>query len=261
MSIDEVKGILAESDCRYIIPVHLYGQVISVELFDFIKTYYKNDAATVEDACQAHGAMYVESGKRVGSIGDCGCFSFYPGKNLGGFGDGGIVTTNNQLIYEKLKMLRDYGQEKKYYHTEEGYNMRLDTLQAAILRVKLKYLDKWNLNRISLAELYDKKLQDIKQIQIPKQVSHHIYHLYVIRVERRDELLNFLYKERDIQCGLHYPIPLHLQRVYDGLNYEIGDFPIAEMVAKEIISLPMHPMLTEDQIDDIVLGIKAFYAR
>jgi dTDP-4-amino-4,6-dideoxygalactose transaminase len=242
------------SKTRAIIPVHLYGKMSDMDSITTIAKKY--NLKVVEDACQAHGASY--NSKRAGSIGTLSCFSFYPAKNLGAYGDGGMIVMNDEHLYSKLKMLRDYGQSKKYYHDFEGYNSRLDTIQAAVLLVKLGYLDDWNEKRRKCARLYNELLANVDVvIPIEEEEFKHVYHLYVIRTVKRDEMINFL-KSRDIYCGIHYPIPIHLQKAYKNLGYKNGDFPITEKYASQILSLPMFPELTEEQIYYVVDNIKEF---
>ncbi len=235
---------------KAIIPVHLYGQPANMpKILKIAKEY---NLGVIEDAAQAHGArIKMANGKwqMAGSIGDIGCFSFYPSKNLGALGDGGMVVTNNAEIYQKLLMLRDYGRTSKYKHSMIGYNSRLDTLQAAILRVKLKKLKKWNRMRQKAARVYNKFLKDVNGVITPYAAPflEHVYHVYAIRTKRRDEVFQRL-KEKGIGVIIHYPIPLHLQKVYKELGYQKQDFPVAEKVAKEIISLPMFPHIKTSQI-------------
>lgn len=239
---------------KAIIPVHLYGQ--PAEMDKILTVAKKYNLKVIEDACQAHGAEY--QGRRVGSFGDLAAFSFYPSKNLGAYGDGGAITTNNAELAEKIRMLRNYGQRIKYQHLVKGFNSRLDTLQAAILRVKLKYLDQWNKSRRQNAQLYNQLLVDTDVIT-PKEIpgANAVYHLYVIRTQKRDELVKFLSK-RNISTVIHYPIPIHLQPAYQDLDYKLGDFPITEKISKEIISLPMFPELTKEEINYVVQSIKEF---
>jgi len=234
---------------KAIIPVHLYGQPADMD--EIIKIAKKYDLKIIEDACQAHGAEY--KGKKVGSLSDVGCFSFYPAKNLGAYGDGGMVVTNNEQIAERIKMLRNYGQSKKYYHDFIGYNSRLDEIQAAVLRVKLRYLDEWNDKRREHAKLYNELLENVSGIETPteKEFVKHVYHLYVIRCKNRNELQNYL-SSKGVSTGIHYPIPVHLQKAYKHLEYKEGDFPITEKYAKEILSLPMFPELTDEEIEAVV---------
>lgn len=240
---------------KAIISVHLYGQPADMEsIMDLAKKY---NLKIIEDAAQAHGAEY--KGKKVGSIGDVGCFSFYPGKNLGAYGDAGMVVTNNEEIAKGIKLLRNHGRiSKKYEHDVEGYSSRLDNLQAAILRVKLKCLDEWNDRRRSNAKKYNKLLSNINGIITPYEADYvkHVYHLYVIRTEKRRDKLSEELKSKGIAVGIHYPIPLHLQPAYRYLGYKEGDFPVTEKTSREILSLPMFAELTDEQIEEIVELIK-----
>jgi dTDP-4-amino-4,6-dideoxygalactose transaminase len=239
---------------KAIIPVHLYGQPADMRpIMELAKKY---NLKIIEDAAQAHGAEY--QGKKVGSIGDVACFSFYPGKNLGAYGDAGMITTNNEEIANKLKMLRNHGRlTAKYEHEIEGYSSRLDNLQAAILRVKLKYLNKWNDLRRRNAKKYNELLSNIGGIITPYEADYakHVYHLYVIRTEDRDKLREEL-KSNGVTTGIHYPIPLHLQPAYNYLGYKRGDFPVTEKASQEILSLPMFAELSDRQIEEIVKLIK-----
>ena len=242
---------------KAIIPVHLYGQPVDMDpIMELAKKY---SLKVIEDAAQAHGAEY--KGKKVGSIGDVGCFSFYPGKNLGAYGDAGMVVTNSEEIAEKIKLLRNHGRiTKKYEHEIEGYSSRLDNLQAAILRVKLKYLNKWNDMRRSNAKKYSELLSNIDSIITPYEADYakHVYHLYVIRTEKRRDKLREELKSKGIATGIHYPIPLHLQPAYRYLGFKEGDFPVTEKASQEILSLPMFAELSDKQIDEIVEFIKYF---
>lgn len=189
-------------------------------------------------------------------MGDIGCFSFYPGKNLGAYGDGGMVVTNDEEIAEKIRLLRDHGRREKYEHLMIGYNYRLDALQAAILRIKLKYLDEWNEKRRKNASIYNELLKDLDVITpYEEEYGKHVYHLYVVRIKKRDKVYKFL-QEKGIACGIHYPLPLHLQKAYHGLGYKKGDFPVAEKCAREVISLPVYPELKRNQIEYIVKNLK-----
>ncbi len=230
---------------KAIIPVHLFGQC--ADLGPIMHIARKHGLKVIEDACQAHGAVYKTS--KAGSIGDTGCFSFYPTKNLGGFGDGGMVVTDNKNLYERLLILRDCGRKSKYEHVVLGYNSRLDTIQAAGLRVKLKYLDRWNRMRRYNAQFYDKLLEDTQDLIRPfvPDYCEHVYHIYAVRVKNRKKVMKCL-QSNGIGTIVHYPIPLHLQQVYRGLGYGRGDFPVAERICQEIISLPMHPLLTNKEI-------------
>lgn len=238
-----------------IMPVHLYGQVANMDAI--LKLAKKHKLYVIEDACQAHGASF--KGEMAGSFGDISAFSFYPGKNLGAFGDGGMVVTNNKDLAERIKLLRNYGEKEKYNHLILGWSSRLDTLQAAILRVKLKKLKDWNNKRLYNAKLYNKYLKDAP-VKIPKIFPNynHVFHLYVIRAKKRDELAKYLFK-KGISTVMHYPIPIHLQPAYKDLGYKKGDFPVAEKLADEILSLPMFPQLKIAEIKYICQTIKAFY--
>jgi dTDP-4-amino-4,6-dideoxygalactose transaminase len=225
--------------------VHLFGQTADMD--PIMEIAKKHNLFVIEDACQAHGAEY--KGKRAGSIGDTGCFSFYPGKNLGAFGEAGAVTTNNKNLYEAIKVIRDHGQQKKYYHTVVGWNARMDGIQGAVLSVKLKDLAKRNDARRENARLYNELLSGMENIVTPAEAGYakHVYHIYAIRCKNRDVLMKSLEK-MDIHCGIHYPVPVHLQEAYHFLGYKEGSLPVAETSAKEFISLPMYPELSGEQI-------------
>lgn len=239
---------------KAIIPVHLYGHPADMD--PILEVARKYGLKVIEDACQAHGAEY--KGKKVGSIGNAGCFSFYPTKNLGAYGDGGMVITNDEEIAKKLRMLRNYGEEKKYYNVMKGFNSRLDEIQAAVLKVKLIHLERWNGIRQNHAILYNTLLKDsLVTIPIEEKYAKHVFHLYVIRTRERDKLQEWL-KNKGIVTSIHYPVPIHLQRAYRDLGYEKGDFSISEKYAGEILSLPMFPELTKDQIEFISQAIKEF---
>jgi dTDP-4-amino-4,6-dideoxygalactose transaminase len=254
MDVAQLKEAITERT-KAIIPVHLYGQPSNMEpILELARNYHLK---VVEDAAQAHGAEY--NGKKVGSFGDAACFSFYPSKNLGAYGDGGAVVTNSEEIAQRVKMLQNHGSRKKYNHEIEGLNSRLDTLQAAILRVKLRYLDRWNQKRKDIASLYNSLLKVAKGVARPKirQGSDHVFHLYVIRIKERDPLREHL-ERSGISTGIHYPIPLHLQPAYGYLGITQGAYPIAEMVAKEILSLPMYPELQEEEVNVVAREIREF---
>ena len=242
-----------------IIPVHLYGRTADMDSILEIAEEY--NLITIEDACQAHGAEYFSrrdnQWKKAGSMGAASAFSFYAGKNLGAFGEGGAVTTDHGNIEHTIKMLREHGQQKKYIHEIEGYNGRLDAIQAGILSVKLKFLSKWNEQRRERAKKYNEFLSDIDEIKVPfePEWTKSVYHLYVIRSEKRDDLQSYL-TENQIGTGLHYPLPLHLQKAYSNLGYEKGSFPVSEKIALEILSLPMYPDITEEQQQRVVEKIK-----
>lgn len=239
---------------RAIMPVHLYGQTADID--PILHNARQHGLRVIEDAAQAHGARY--KGRRAGSLGDAAGFSFYPGKNLGAYGDGGAVVTDDAALAERVRMLRNLGMQVKYHHEIKGFNHRLDTMQAAVLRVKLHHLDNWNAARRQVARQYDDRLADLPVVTpYTADWAEHIYHLYVIRTENRDALQNYL-QQAGIASGLHYPIPIHLQPAYQELGYQEGDFPVTEQIAKEILSLPMYPELDSDAIDYVVNTIKAF---
>ena len=233
-----------------VIPVHLYGQTADMDAILSLAGRY--NLIVIEDACQAHGAEYFSKKQgrwmKAGSMGRAAAFSFYPGKNLGACGEAGAVTTQDAELAKKVKMLRDHGQASKYYHEVEGYNGRLDSLQAGLLHVKLQHLADWNEKRRVCAEEYSRLLKDADDIVAPHAPtwSKAVYHLYVIRCKDREGLMSHL-KEHGIGSGIHYPIPLHLQNAYAWMGYKMGDFPVTEKVAREIISLPMFPQLTTEQ--------------
>jgi dTDP-4-amino-4,6-dideoxygalactose transaminase len=239
---------------KAIMPVHLYGQPADMD--PILEIARKYGLAVVEDACQAHGALY--KGRKAGSLGDLAAFSIYPAKNLGAYGDGGMLVTDNLEIAEKVRMLRNYGQKQKYHHIFPAYNRRLDTLQAAVLRVKLRHLDKWNEERRRHAQRYNKLLENIA-IAVPQEKSFakHVYHLYVIRAKNRDVLQGYL-SSQGISTGIHYPIPIHLQEAMRDLGYMKGDFPVTERCAQEILSLPMFPELTDEQIERVAAAVNTF---
>jgi dTDP-4-amino-4,6-dideoxygalactose transaminase len=236
------------SRTRGIIPVHLYGQPADME--PILAIARKHNLLVIEDAAQAHGAKYA--GKRAGSWGHAAAFSFYPGKNLGAYGDGGIVTTNDAAVAEKICHLRNYGQKVKYEHVIAGTNSRLDTIQAAILRVKLRHLDRWNALRNEHAETYSATLAEGPFV-LPKTAANrnHIFHVYVVQVENRAAVQEFL-NERGIATGIHYPIPIHLQEACKSLGYRCGDFPLTEQASSRILSLPMFPELSAQQRESVV---------
>lgn len=241
---------------KAIIPVHLFGQMAAID--KIIKIAKKHKLAVVEDACQAHGASY--KGKKAGSFGLAGCFSFYPTKNLGGYGDAGAITTNSYALYRKCIMLRNYGQTTRYVHKMKGLNSRLDELQATILDVKLSYLDSFVKKRNKLAAMYIKHLQGIKQIRLPKiRTEHmHAFHLFVLEVENRKGLIKYLEKNK-IQSIIHYPIPIHKQECYK--EFHVIRLVRTEEKARKILSLPLHPFLTSKEIITVCNRIRRFYAK
>ena len=243
-----------------IIPVHLYGHPTDMDPIMELAERYQ--LIVIEDACQAHGAEYfsVRSNRwmKVGSMGRAAAFSFYPGKNLGACGEAGAITTHDEEIARKCRMIRDHGQAKKYYHDVEGYNGRLDAIQAAFLRIKLKQLPKWNEQRRDRAQVYGDLLTRLDgSVIVPLAApwAKAVYHLYVIRVEERDDLMTKLAAD-NIGTGIHYPIPLHLQKAYGHLGYKEGDFPVSERLAKQIVSLPMYPDLTEAQQERVCQTVR-----
>jgi len=251
---------------KAIIPVHLFGQC--ADMVPLLKIAKEKRLFIIEDAAQALGAEYKPTpgseGRQAGQIGDIGCFSFYPTKNLGAFGDAGMVTTDNSGWAEKIRLLRVHGSQPKYFHKQIGINSRLDTLQAAILLVKFKYLEKWTAERQKKAERYQLLFQDllssVKDLKLPtiQYQNRHIFHQYVIRVPERDRLRQFL-SEEGVGTDIYYPVPLHLQECYSFLKYRSGDLPNSEKASEEVLALPIYPELTEDQQMAVVDRIKAFY--
>lgn len=239
-------------------PVHLFGQPADLE--SVTKIAQKHNLYVIEDSAQAHVATY--NGQKVGGIGEIAAWSFYPGKNLGAWGEAGAVTTNNQDLAAHIKKMRDHGSDRKYYHDLIGFNFRMSEFQAAVLNVKMRYIEEWTEKRRANAELYDTGLRDIPQIKIPRCADNcrHVYHLYVIRAADRDKLQAYL-QDHHIWTGLHYPIPLHLTEAYAHLGHKKGDFPAAEKLAGEILSLPMFAELTEAQIDYVCTTIRDFYGN
>ena len=244
-----------------VVPVHIYGQMADMDAI--LELAHKYKLIVIEDACQAHGAEYfsekTNSWQKAGSMGDAAAFSFYPGKNLGACGEAGAVTTNKEAAARTMRMLRDHGQAQKYYHQVEGYNGRLDALQAGFLAIKLRHLAEWNRLRQEAAKRYDRELGAVDGVTIPfcPDSSRAVYHLYVIRVDQREALQKHLAKS-GIGTGIHYPVPLHLQEAYRHLQYPRGSFPVCERVASEILSLPMYPQLRKDQGHRVVQEIAAF---
>jgi dTDP-4-amino-4,6-dideoxygalactose transaminase len=238
---------------KAIIPVHLYGQPADMD--PILKFADQHGLFVVEDACQAHGAEY--KGRRVGTLGNTACFSFYPGKNLGAFGEAGAVVTNDAELMDKIRILRDHGQVRKYYHSMIGWNCRMDGIQAAVLSVKLRHLEKGNELRRSHAAHYDQTLAGLEELITPLQsaFARHVYHIYPICVQQRDEVMQFLHKN-GIGSGIHYPVPIHLQEAYRSLGYERGAFPVAERCANQMVSLPMFPELTPAQVETVAQCVK-----
>jgi dTDP-4-amino-4,6-dideoxygalactose transaminase len=246
------------SRTKAINPVHLFGQPSDLDRVKEIAD--KHDLLVIEDSAQAHCAEY--RGKRVGGIGYAASWSFYPGKNLGAWGEAGALTTSDEEVYRKARMLRDHGSEKKYYHDCVGFNYRMSEFQAAVLNVKMKYIEEWTEKRRLHAYRYNQRLKEIDSVITPSVLDgvRHVYHLYVIRAKERDKLQAYL-KENGIGTGLHYPFPLHFTNAYSYLGYKEGAFPVAEKIAGEVLSLPMYAELTEEQIDYVCEKIRNFYKK
>ena len=266
-TFDERLGVLIDNKTgkpvTAIVPVHLYGQMADMDAILEIAERYQ--LIVVEDACQGHGAQYFSQKENrwrtAGSMGRAAAFSFYPGKNLGACGEAGAITTNDEVLARKMRMLRDHGQARKYYHDIEGYNGRLDSLQAGILTAKLTHLTQWNSGRQAAAQRYDDLLSSVQEVVNPycPDWARAVFHLYVVRVEDREGLQKHL-AEANIGTGIHYPAPLHLQKAYESLGHKRGDFPVTERIAGEIVSLPMFPHITADQQSRVVEAIKGFLA-
>lgn len=265
-AIDGTSGKLLEKKSgrpvTAVVPVHLYGQTADMDAILELAERY--NLVVIEDACQAHGASYFSKRencwKKAGSMGRAAAFSFYPGKNLGACGEAGAITTNDEALAQRMRMIRDHGQAKKYYHDIEGYNGRLDAIQAGFLSVKLRHLAKWNESRRALAHRYHALFAAAKDsVVVPREAgwTKGVYHLYVVRVKEREGLQAHL-GEAGIGTGIHYPIPLHLQKAYVHLGYKKGDFSVTERVASEILSLPMFPQMREDEQMDVVNQVLEF---
>jgi dTDP-4-amino-4,6-dideoxygalactose transaminase len=238
------------------VPVHLHG--LPADLDPILEIAERHGLIVIEDAAQSHGAEY--KGRRAGSIGHIGCFSFYPGKNLGAYGEGGAVVTNDPEAIRVVSMLRDWGCEERYHHDMKGYNYRMEGVQGAVLRVKMAHIERWTESRRRLAARYDAKLGELGyRTPAAPPDCRHVYHVYAIRTTRRAELQPFLH-DRGIATGIHYPIPVHLQKAFAELGYARGDFPLAEAAADEVLSLPMFPEMTDDQ-QDIVISSLAEWAE
>jgi dTDP-4-amino-4,6-dideoxygalactose transaminase len=259
MNPAELEKSLTERT-KAIVPVHLFGQPADMDpILEFARAY---GLFVIEDAAQAHGAEY--KGRKAGTMGDAGCFSFYPGKNLGAFGEAGAVVTNDPELRKQIQMLRDHGQSRKYYHTMMGWNCRMDGIQAAVLSIKLRHLDQANSLRRKRALEYNQAFAGIDEVLTPFEArySRHVYHVYAVRVQERDAVLRHL-QEKGVGCAVHYPVPIHLQKACRNLGYKKDSFPIAENLADEFLSLPMFPELTEEQIEYVarsvteVVGVEA----
>lgn len=247
MNPDQVEQAITDKT-KAIMPVHLYGQ--PADMNPILEIAKKHNLPVIEDAAQAHGAEY--KGRRAGSMAEIAGFSFYPGKNLGAYGEGGLVTTNDPNYAQKIRLMRDWGQEQKGHHNIIGFNYRMDGIQGAILRVKLRHLEEWTEARRQHALYYKELLQDIKDVTIPYAADdvRHVYHVYALQVPNRDRLQQ-AFKDNDVQFGVHYPIPVHLQKFYADLGHKAGDFPVSEQVANRVISLPMFPEMTRDQQEQV----------
>jgi dTDP-4-amino-4,6-dideoxygalactose transaminase len=237
---------------KAILPVHLHG--LMADMDPIMEIARRHGLIVIEDAAQAHGAEY--KGRRAGSIGDFGCFSFYPGKNLGAFGEGGAVVTSQPELARKVSLLRDWGQESKYNHVVAGYNYRMDGIQGAVLNVKMNYIEAWTEARRSVAEQYDRLLAKLPVAKPqPPAHSRHVYHVYALGLPRRDEVLSAL-QEAGIGVGIHYPVPVHLQKAYAGLGYRAGDFPITERLANQFLSLPIYPELRSEHVNEVAAQLE-----
>jgi len=243
IDVSKIEGAITERT-RAIMPVHLYGQ--SADLDPIFEIAERHHLTVIEDAAQAHGALY--KGVPVGALGSAGCFSFYPGKNLGAYGEGGAVVTNDAQVARHVRLLRDHGSERKYHHEIIGYNFRLEGIQGAVLNVKLRHLDKWNKLRREHASRYNQLLKE-STLTLPREMlyAEHVYHLYVVQTDQRDTLQKTL-SEAGVQSGIHYPIPIHLQPAYSSLGHKAGDFPEAERQGRRVLSLPMFPELAGEEI-------------
>ena len=246
------------SRTKAIIPVHLYGQ--TADLDPILEIARNHGLAVVEDSCQAHGAEY--KGRKAGTCGVTGCFSFYPGKNLGAMGEAGAIVTDDPTLAATLQSFRDHGQSKRYHHSRIGWNARMDAVQAAVLRVKLRHLPRWNTQRRAHARVYQDLMADLEEVVLPQEAaySRHVYHLYPIRVPHRDQVLRDL-AELGVMCGIHYPVPVHRQPAYHHLELGVGSFPVAEAAARELLSLPMFPELTCSQAEYVVTSLRSVLAR
>lgn len=253
MDPSKIEGALS-SRTKAILPVHLYGQPADMD--PILDVARRHNLIVIEDAAQAHAAEY--NGRRCGSIGDLGCFSFYPGKNLGAYGEGGLVTTKNPEFARTIRMLRDWGAERKYEHVLKGFNYRMEAIQGAVLRIKLRHLEKWTNARRDHAAAYNCLLSET-ELMLPteRKGSKHVYHVYPVRTPRRREFMEAL-GAQGIQTGIHYPIPVHLLPAYSDLGYARGAFPVSEQIADEEVSLPMFPELTEAQVESVGRAVFEF---
>jgi dTDP-4-amino-4,6-dideoxygalactose transaminase len=253
MDVARLEAVLTPRT-KVIVPVHLYGHPVDMD--PLLAIARRLGIAVIEDAAQAHGARY--KGRPVGGLGDFGCFSFYPGKNLGAYGEGGMIVTNDAEAAERLRMLRDWGAREKYHHEWLGFNYRMESIQGAILRVKLRHLMAWNEARRKAAALYGELLRDAA-VAVPRSMPYgeHVFHIYAVRAGKRDALRAFL-QTREIQTGIHYPIPVHLQKAYADPRYPAGSFPCAEAASREVLSLPLYPEITPEQIQTVAQALHDF---
>jgi dTDP-4-amino-4,6-dideoxygalactose transaminase len=251
MDVNQLEGAIT-SRTKAIIPVHLYGQPADMD--PIVEIARRHGLSVIEDACQAHGAAY--KGRPVGALGDAGCFSFYPGKNLGAYGEGGMVVTNNAAMAKKIRMLRDWGQDRKYHHVLKGFNYRMEGMQGSILRVKLRHLERWTELRRKHAADYGRLLRDSGvEIPIEAPYARHVYHVYAVRTQDRATLQRTL-QSNGIGTGIHYPVPVHLQPAYEDAAYGPGNFPHSERAANEVLSLPMYPELSFTNVETIGAAVK-----
>lgn len=241
---------------KALIAVHLYGH--PADLNPLLELTRKHNLRLIEDCAQATGALY--HGKRVGTLGDAGCFSFFPSKNLGGAGDGGMVLTASDEVAERVKCLRGHGSRRKYFHDELGTNSRLDEIQAAVLRIKLRHLERWNEKRRAVATAYDQRLKEVVTVPVVRDGCQHVFHQYTMRTARRQQLMDWL-NQHEIGAVVYYPRSLHLQQVYASLGYKMGDLPVTEQIQEEVLSLPMYPELTEAQIDKVAQAVTRFHTQ
>ncbi|MBV9008610.1 MAG: DegT/DnrJ/EryC1/StrS family aminotransferase [Verrucomicrobia bacterium] len=253
MNPEQLAGAVTKRT-KAIVPVHLFGQMADMDAI--LKFAKEHRLIVIEDAAQAHGAEYKEH--PAGSMGQVGCFSFYPGKNLGALGEAGAVVTNNTQLRDTMRTLRDHGQDRKYHHSMVGWNCRMDAIQAACLEIKLRHLEAGNELRRAHARRYSEGFTRTEEVIAPFEAdySRHVYHVYAIRVKQRDEVMHQL-ESKGVSCGVHYPVPVHLQKAYAELGYGSGDFPVAEQIAEEFISLPMYPELRNEQIDYVIDTVNA----
>lgn len=253
---DKLESYITEKT-KAIIPVHIFGQMCNMD--KIMEIAKKHNLYVIEDACQAIGSEY--KGKRAGSIGHVACYSFFPTKNLGCYGDGGMVVTNDDEIADKVRLLRAHGSKVKYHHITIGHNSRLDEMQAAILRVKLKHIEKWNSERNKKAHIYNELLKGVDVVTpTEKEGNYHVYHMYVIQSEKRDEIISYL-KENGVATGIYYPVPVHLQEVYKHLGYKEGSLPVSEDACTKTFALPLYPEITLEAQQYVVDKIKEFFAK